>query len=97
MNDPEYEKAVAEFVGAFEVVFRYDWDYSSVMMGGEAVGSEEATFLEPGLRDESDDWGARGALLEKYRALVAVMKKRKMEPSFPFPLERLPGFKGRVW
>ena len=94
MNDPEYEKAVAEFVGAFEVVFRYDWSYTKCMIGDEAAG---ATFIEPGLEDEEEDWGARGALLEKYRALVAVMKKRKMEPAFAFPLDRLPDFKGRVW
>jgi hypothetical protein len=94
MNDPEYEKVVAEFVGAFEVVFRYDWIYTKAMIGDEEEG---ATFVEPGLEDETEDWGARGALLEKYRALVAAMKNRKMEPKFPFPLDRLPGFKGRVW
>jgi hypothetical protein len=35
--------------------------------------------------------------LDKYRALVAAMKAAGVEPSFPFPLENLPGFKGRVW
>ena len=94
MNDPEYERAVAEFVGAFEVVFRYDWEYTKDVF---PFTEEGATFLEPGLKDETEDRGARGALLEKYRALVAVMKKAKIEPQFPFPLDRLPDFKGRVW
>jgi hypothetical protein len=94
MSDPEFEQAVAEFVGAFEVVFRYDWPYTKIMMGDE---SEGANFVEPGLEDEAEDWGARGALLEKYRALIAAMKGRKMEPAFPFPLDRLPKFKERVW
>ena len=94
MNDPEYEKAVAEFVGAFEVVFRYDWSYTKTMIGDEEKG---ATFVEPGLNDEIEDWGARGALLKKYRALVAVMKKRGLEPQFQFPLDGLPDFKGRAW
>ena len=94
MSTSEFEKAVAEFVGAFEVVFRYDWDYTKIMFGDEADG---ATFVEPGIKDESEDWGARGALLEKYRALVAVMKAQGMEPKFPFPLENLPEFKERIW
>ena len=61
------------------------------------IGDEEegCTFLEPGLEDEVDDWGARGALLEKYRALRALMKKRKIDPQFPFTLERVRELKGR--
>ena len=94
MSGSQLEKAIAEFVGAFEVVFRYDWDYTKLMFGDEADG---ATFIELGLKDESNDWGARGALLEKYRNLVAVMKTKGMEPAFPVPLERLPDFKERAW
>ena len=94
MSDKEFQQAVAEFVGAFEVVFRYDWPYTKTMMGDEA---EDATFVEPGLEDEIDDWGARGALLEKYRRLISVMQAQGMEPAFPFPLDRLPNFKKRVW
>jgi hypothetical protein len=93
-NDKELQDALAEFVGAFEVVFRYDWHYTKVMIGDEEDG---ATFIEPGLDDESDDWGSRGALLAKYRRLVSVMQSRGIEPAFPFPLERLPKFERRVW
>ena len=94
MKEEPISQALTEFVGAFEVVFRYDWDYTKLMLGDEADG---ATFIEPGLKDETEDWGARGALLEKYRALVAAMKAAGMEPAFPLPLENLPGFKVRVW
>ncbi len=90
--DEEYQKAVAEFVGAFEVVFHHDWDYAKTMIGDEEEG---CTFLEPGLEDEVDDWGARGALLEKYRALRDLMKKKKIGPQFPFSLERVRELKGR--
>jgi hypothetical protein len=95
MPDVELEKAVAELVGAFEVVFRYDWEYTSTVMQGMVM--DNANFIEPGIEDESDDWGARGALLEKYRALVSLMKSRGIKPQFPFPLERLGNFKGVVW
>jgi hypothetical protein len=94
VSDPELEKAVSEFVGAFETVFRYDWPYTKDRIGDEAEGTN---FIEPGLEDEEEDWGCRAELLEKYRALVSVMKTRKMEPLFPIPLERIPGFKERVW
>ena len=94
MSDPELEEAISDFVGAFELVFRYDWEYTKLMFGDEADG---ASFIEPQLADEFEDWGARGALLEKYRNLVAIMKKRNMKPQFPFPPDRLPDFKGLVW
>lgn len=93
-NNKELQDAVAEFVGAFEVVFRYDWSYTRSMFGDVARG---ATFIEPGLEDETEDWGSRGALLEKYRHLVSVMQRLGMEPVFPFSLEGLPGFEKRVW
>lgn len=88
----ELQHAISEFIGAFEVVFRYDWIYSLDM-----IGDAGASFLEPDVEDESEDWGARGALLERYRALVATMKECGMEPSFPFPLENLPGTPNRLW
>lgn len=93
-TDDELQDTLAEFVGAFEVVFCYDWPYSKTMLGDEDEG---ATFIEPGLEDETDSWGARGALLERYWRLVSTMKARGIEPSFPFPLDRLPDFKKRVW
>ncbi|AKU20745.1 hypothetical protein [Massilia sp. NR 4-1] len=94
MNENEMARALQEFVGAFEVVFRYDWEYTKIMIGDESDG---ANFVEPRLEDESEDWGARGVLLERYRSLVAVMKSNSLEPKFPFPLEHLPSFESRVW
>jgi len=93
MADEAIRTALAEFVGAFEVVFRYDWPYTKLMIGDEAEG---ATFIEPGLDDETEDLGARGALLEKYRALVVAMKASGLEPAFPFPLEGLASSEKRV-
>jgi hypothetical protein len=78
MNNIDFEKAVAEFVGAFEIVFRYDWQYTKEMIGDE----EEGAFVEPELEDEIDNWGARGDLLEKYRQLIIVMQEQGIEPSF---------------
>lgn len=93
-DDPELIGALRDFVGAFEVVFRYDWAYTRIMFGDEEEGH---SFIEPGLHDENEDWGARGALLERYRRLVTLMRERGLEPSFPFPLERLDPAIKRVW
>lgn len=91
MSEVNISNALAEFMGAFEVVFRYDWEYMKITIGDEAPG---ATFVEPGLEDESEDWGARGALLEKYRALVVAMQAQGLEPKFPFPQAQLQSIKG---
>jgi len=74
--------ALAEFVGAFQEVFHYDWEYTRSM-----IGSEDPTFLRPSLTEEqeTEDWGARGALLEKYRALIVAMSAVQLKPRCPFP------------
>jgi hypothetical protein len=84
LQSENFSRALAEFVGAFELVFHYDWGYTTIMIGGE-----EPSFLSPGLgRDaETEDWGARGALLEKYRNLKALMKQAGVSPVLPFTLE----------
>lgn len=84
MNEDEIARALQEFVGAFEFVFRDDWEYAKIKIGDEADG---ANFLEPKLDDEFEDWGARGVLLAKYRFLLAVMKRNSLEPISPFPID----------
>jgi len=91
-RDEEFERAVAEFVGAFETVFHHDWEYAKDMIGDEGEG---CTFLEPGLADEVDDWGARGALLEKYRRLRAVMDARGLKSKLPFSPDQIREMKRR--
>lgn len=72
-DDPELIEALRQFVGAFEVLFHHDWEYAKIMIGDEEEG---CTFLKPGLDDETEDWGSRGELLEKYRKLRAAMDAR---------------------
>jgi hypothetical protein len=74
-DDPELIEALREFIGAFEVVFQHDWNYTKMMFGDEEEG---CTFLKPGIKDENEDWGSRGELLEKYRRLKKLMDERKL-------------------
>jgi hypothetical protein len=83
--DPELIQALREFVGAFEVLFHYDWNYTIEMIGDEAQGR---TFLDPGLEDETEDWGSRGNLLEKYRRIKKLMEENGIPPVFDPPLSQ---------
>lgn len=61
MNSIDLNQAISRFVGAFEVVFRHDWEYTKIMIGDESEGS---TFVEPGLDDESENWGREARCLK---------------------------------
>jgi len=90
VDDEELMTAFSEFMGCFEVVFRHDWDYTKIMIGDEEDG---CNFLDPGLEDEVEDWGARGALLESYRHLSTLMHDRKMKPKFSTPIANFLGIR----
>jgi hypothetical protein len=87
MSDTELREAVAAFVGAFEHVFEFDWEYSRVMLSGANIGcflAPGATFLNPGVEDEVEDWGSRAELLDRYRQLLQVMKTLGIQPKKPW-------------
>ena len=71
-TENELKSKVEDFLKAFEEVFEHDWDYTSEMIGDE---NEGCTFLNPGIEDETEDWGNRGILLQKYRHLVKFLRE----------------------
>lgn len=82
-----FREAVAEFVGAFEEVFGRDWEYSREMFSSANVDffvAPGCTFLNPGVEDEVDDWGARAKLLDQYRKLVQIMKEAGIQAKKPW-------------
>ena len=80
----DLDMAVAKFVGAMELVFEDDWAYSSCMIieFQERI-SGSGSFLRPGPDAVRSNWGAREALLESYRQLLAVMKQSGLESRVP--------------
>ena len=79
--------AIRDFVASFEAVFGNDWQYAR-HPGGDAEQAaaahatgleasptiaEGATFLEPGVDDEVEDWGNRAVLLQAYRRLKRLL------------------------
>lgn len=87
MADADLREAIAAFVGAFEEVFDRDWEYAQTMLSPANIGSfisPGSTFLNPGVEDEVEDWGARAELLDRYRQLVRVMQRHGMQPKKPW-------------
>ena len=66
MKLDEFETAAAEFVWSVEELFDRDWQYTKLMFPSTA---DDATFLEPNLNDEGEDWGNRAFFLERFRKL----------------------------
>jgi hypothetical protein len=86
MDDADLHKALAAFLGAFEEVFGRDWEYSKVMLSPANIASFVApggTFLNGGVEDEEEDWGARAELLERYRQLLQIMDRHGIQPKKP--------------
>jgi hypothetical protein len=66
--------AVVDFVEHFELVFDADWEVTRAnILNSEFLISDRGTFVEPGVEDESNDWGNTGSLLDSYRHLRAVL------------------------
>jgi hypothetical protein len=70
----EFEKRVSDFVSSFEEVFDHDWEMTKGCITEEFMIRESGTFLAPGVDDEFNNWGNRGALLESYRRLSEYLR-----------------------
>jgi hypothetical protein len=71
---PELLDAVADFVKHFELVFDIDWGTTHAnICDSEFLISEQGTFIDPGVEDESNNWWNRGSLLDSYRRLKALL------------------------
>jgi hypothetical protein len=87
MDDADLREAVVAFVGAFEEVFERDWEYARTMLSPADIGlfiAPGGTFLNPGVEDEVEDWGALAELLDRYRQLLRVMQRHGIQPRKPW-------------
>lgn len=85
VEEANLKRAVAEFTGAFEVVFDRDWAYSQEHMHYEMgnIVKSGGTFLHPGNDPTHVNWGARAALLQAYERLLTSMQEAAIEPELP--------------
>lgn len=76
--EPVVLNRLSYFLACFEAVFGDDWPVTGCNLADDARDwfiHPDATFLEPGVRDEFSNWHNRGALLASYRALKAELEK----------------------
>ncbi len=89
MNQPEdLRQALARFVGALELVFHDDWDYSRGMVAELEILDRitgEGSFLRPGPEGRISNWGALSAFYEAYDDLRWQMARAHIEPAPPEP------------
>ena len=83
-NMHELEEAISSFLTSFEIVFDNDWDMTKNCITDTCFIEDNATFLQPGVSDESNNWWNRGSLLSSYRHLAKVLEKNNIPHSVAF-------------
>ena len=85
----DFEDAAIEFLRSFEIVFHYDWTYTTMMLGcfdrWKSKNSESITLLQTGWEDNDDEVKCLSGLLDNYRRLVHILKERGIEPTVSDP------------
>jgi hypothetical protein len=76
-DDWQYTK---EMLGIQDEYESHEQAVACRALGLETISiiSEGGTFLEPGVEDETEDWGNRGALLQRYRQLKRLLQESDM-------------------
>ena len=85
-RDAELEQAIAEFAGAFEVVFGEDWPYGQELLHHcpeQAIPDDGSTFIRSSKDPDRVNWGSRAALLQAYERLSKVMEERGIKSRRP--------------
>ena len=80
-TNPEFLSALMGFWIRFEAVFgEADWEMTRDILTCDMLEHyihPNGTFLEPGIGDESNNWGNRGSLLSSYRRLKQQIELRQ--------------------
>jgi len=80
--DKKLKTLLSDFMLSFETVFDNDWDMTKSCILDSNFISDEATFLNPNVDDESNNWANRGGLLSQYRKLIEEMKNQGIHISW---------------
>jgi hypothetical protein len=83
-NMQELEEAISRFATMFELVFDNDWEMTKICISDSSYVEDNATFINPGVNDEDNNWGNRGSLLSAHRNLVKVLEKNGIPHSIAF-------------
>lgn len=76
-------EALLGFYGSFYLVFENDWGLTLSRIVSEFSEDSKATFINPLVADESNNWANRGSLLSSYRRvekILGIAGENLMEP-----------------
>jgi len=84
-NGNDINLTLSRFLGAFQLVFGDEWDYSREMLERDMAYAVEpsGTFINPGQGYESKNWGARLALLKAHAEVIEAMKDHGLASNVP--------------
>ena len=86
-ND-QFNTLVSNFLSNFHLVFEEDWEHTIQSLGPEFLKyyiSPNATFINPSVEDEQNNWANRGSLLASYRELISFINDNNLEISVRHP------------
>jgi hypothetical protein len=75
---------LSSFLTNFDNVFHHDWEHTKISLGDsipDYVISRSGTFIAPRIKDESNNWSSRGALLRSYRELIDFIQHGNLDIS----------------
>jgi len=82
------KKLTFNLLHSFYRVFENDWEMTKdILEDSKNYISENGTFLNPEVDDESNDWGNRAGLLDDYRELLSFFRKNEYISSKEFEEE----------
>jgi hypothetical protein len=73
---------VSNFLTMFNSVFEDDWEHTILSLDPEWLRhyiAPNATFINPKVADEQNNWGNRGGLLSSYRELVSFIVENDID------------------
>jgi hypothetical protein len=91
LNDDKsqhFNSLISNFLSMFDLVFHSDWDHTIQSLDPEYLNyyiSPNATFINPNVSDEQNNWGNRGSLLASYRELVSFIMDNGMDVPIKHP------------
>lgn len=84
----QFNLLISNFLTSFHAVFEDDWDHTIQSLDPEWLNhyiSPGATFINPNVADEQNNWGNRGSLLASYRELVSFILDNGLEIPIKHP------------
>ncbi|MDQ2046112.1 toll/interleukin-1 receptor domain-containing protein [Pseudoalteromonas sp. 20-92] len=91
LNDDKsqhFNSLISSFLSMFYLVFDADWDHTIQSLDPEYLNyyiSPNATFINPNVSDEQNNWGNRGSLLASYRELVSFIMDNDIDVPIKHP------------